>query len=1032
MISIHQRFILSLIIMFAAAVNSLEAFDTVNFAGLTVIPDDTEHTTAAEKLIEQTVYILGRDYGNYLQITERQHPDYSASFNIYTDETQSVISVKLSQNSSRKEKSTSLPLTLSYDTPRYLAGSLFFLWSSFHSYLEELVSEPPKYVDSLRTEYLTDTLVPEMNTPLIPMDLTVKSSGNFIAAFSLVTAEFDRQFRVVNQPGRSLYESGNYTSAGGVAVTPEGTVFLKPSMGRYLYKVSRADGTVSKVRAGIDLYGPFTALRDGSVIILNTQKKKAYRIAERKKRELGLYTGPYSYIAAMKTGPEGNIWIYDLAEKRIRIHSPEGKIIDSIVPVINAETGSSPVDFTVYDDGRFIVLYSTGTLAEFTREGIPIWRAEGYETPLGRESFPVAGKVAADSASGTIMIADTMGQRLIKFMEDYAANSPEDEIEELNSTGNDPAAAAVKKALIYESLGSLETARQLWEDALEAGSNEEEAYAAMDRIEIEIIRASIDRMKKKTLSVAKKIGHESARQYYSRTIQLYEKILSLDPEQDDIREEKGNFEKLFNQQGYQQKREELLAVKNITAEIFPALIQYYTRNPAGTVTLTNTGRKKIKIEELSIFINGFMDFPHTRSAEIEIPPGKTEVLDLYTIFNRSILDLEEDLPVNAKISITYKSGENQEKLEKTSTLLIHRRSAISWSDSGRLAAFITPNDNNVEIFSHHAVSAKSEAEKKYSLLPVKFLQALRITEALSSYSITYVKDPDSPAESVIGYPERTDTVRFPRRTLLIHSGDCDDSTSLLASLLESGGIETAVITSPGHVFLAFNTEEPKQNRWMFTTVDTSVISYQGTLWIPLESTVLDGGFIKSWRAASKEYSTYSPLGKTEFLPLKELRRMYPPVPLKKSIYPVTVPSKKDLRTALSTSFGLIEHELYIPILSALKKDSVEASGRKKILIKNRIGILHARFGNYKDAEKEFKECISTSPGFNSAYINLINLYKITKDAGNLNSIMEQIKLQNPELQVRLAEAAKDQDNNNVPIVRASKGTETNTFIWESE
>ncbi len=1032
MISTHQRFILSLIVMFGAALNSLGALDSINFASLTVIPDDTEHTTAAEKLIEQTASILGRDYGNYLQITERQHPDYSASFTVYSDETQSVISIELTQNSSRKEKSTSLPLSLSYDTPRYLAGSLFFLWSSFHSYLEELVSEPPRYVDSLRTEYLSDTLVPEMNTPLIPMDLTVTSSGNFIAAFSLVTAEIDRQFRVVNQPGRSLYESGNYTSAGGVTATPEGTVFLKPSMGRYLYKVSRTDGTVSKVRAGIDLYGPFTALRDGSVIILDTQKKKAYRIAERKKRELELYTSPYSYIAALKTGPEGNIWIYDLAEKRIRIHSPEGEIIDSIVPVINTETGSSPVDFSVYDDGRFIVLYSTGTLAEFTREGIPIWRAEGYETPLGPESFPVAGKVTADSASGTIMIADTMGQRLIKFMEDYASTSPEDKIVELNSTGDDPAETAVKKALIYERLGSLETARQLWEDALEAGFNEEEAYTAMDRIEIEIIRASINRMKKKTLSVASKIGHESARQYYSRTIQLYEEILSLDPGRDDVREDKGKFENLFNQQGFQQKKEELLAVKNVTAEIFPALIQYYTGNPAGTVTLTNTGGRNIKIEEFSIFINGFMDFPSTRSKEIEILPGKTVTLDLYTIFNRSILDLEEDLPVNAKIAVTYKSGENQGKLEKTSTVLIHRRSAISWSDSGRLASFITPNDNNIEIFSHHAVSVRSEAEKKYSLLPVKFLQALRITEALSSYSITYVKDPDSPAESVIGFPEKTDTVRFPRRTLLIHSGDCDDSTSLLASLLESGGIETAVITSPGHVFLAFNTEEPKQNRWMFTTGNTSVIIHQGTVWIPLETTVLDGGFTKSWRAASKEYSTYSPLGKTEFLPLKELRKLYPPVPLKRSIYPVTVPSEKDIQTALSASFRLIEHELYTPILYSLKKDSGEATGRKKTLIKNRIGILHARFGNYKDAEKEFKACISTSPGFNSAYINLINLYKITKDTGNLTRIMEQIKLQNPELQVRLAEAAKKLEENNDPIVRASRGSEINTFIWESE
>lgn len=162
---------------------------------------------------------------------------------------------------------------------------------------------------------------------------------------------------------------------------------------------------------------------------------------------------------------------------------------------------------------------------------------------------------------------------------------------------------------------------------------------------------------------------------------------------------------------------------------------------------------------------------------------------------------------------------------------------------------------------------------------------MKIAEALGKYGIKYTRDPDSPAESVIGFPEKIDTVRFPRKTLLIHSGDCDDSTSLLASLLESGGIETAVITSPGHVFLAFNTEEPKQNRWMFSTPETSVITYSGTIWIPLETTALNSGFTHSWILASREYSKYSNSGRTEFLPVRKLWRVYPPVPLKKVSMP---------------------------------------------------------------------------------------------------------------------------------------------------
>jgi hypothetical protein len=54
----------------------------------------------------------------------------------------------------------------------------------------------------------------------------------------MICVEFDSNFRILGQPGRSLYEAGSYTSAAGVAVTPGGTVYLKPSMGRDIYRFS--------------------------------------------------------------------------------------------------------------------------------------------------------------------------------------------------------------------------------------------------------------------------------------------------------------------------------------------------------------------------------------------------------------------------------------------------------------------------------------------------------------------------------------------------------------------------------------------------------------------------------------------------------------------------------------------------------------------------------------------------------------------------------------------------------------------------
>ena len=180
----------------------------------------------------------------------------------------------------------------------------------------------PEQAYALATEAFARTVLPGIPAMLLPTSVAVRPNGKLLAGFSLLCVEFDPAFRIIDQPGKSLYESGNYNYAAGISVTPGGTIFFKPTTGRDLYRLVEGMSRPQKLRAGVDLFGPFTTLPDGSAVIIDLQQKKAYRVTKEKRQSLELFTGPYSYISAIAVGPEGNIWVYDIAERRVRIHNP--------------------------------------------------------------------------------------------------------------------------------------------------------------------------------------------------------------------------------------------------------------------------------------------------------------------------------------------------------------------------------------------------------------------------------------------------------------------------------------------------------------------------------------------------------------------------------------------------------------------------------------------------------------------------------------------------------------------------------------
>jgi len=100
----------------------------------------------------------------------------------------------------------------------YLANVLFFLWSSRYGYLGERLAPAPELVEELPVEAIARSVLPDMPPVLVPTSVAVSGSGSLLVGFS-------------------LYDQGNYAYAYAVAATPAGSVFLKPGLGRELYRL---------------------------------------------------------------------------------------------------------------------------------------------------------------------------------------------------------------------------------------------------------------------------------------------------------------------------------------------------------------------------------------------------------------------------------------------------------------------------------------------------------------------------------------------------------------------------------------------------------------------------------------------------------------------------------------------------------------------------------------------------------------------------------------------------------------------------
>jgi tetratricopeptide (TPR) repeat protein len=440
-------------------------------------------------------------------------------------------------------------------------------------------------------------------------------------------------------------------------------------------------------------------------------------------------------------------------------------------------------------------------------------------------------------------------------------------------------------------------------------------------------------------------------------------------------------------------------------EVFPVFYQYYDNKPIGKARIKNLERAKVRDLKVSVYIKQYMDSPKVYEFPDELAKNEEIEIPLYALFNDRVLEITEGTKVAAEITLDYMlRAEPRSQVERATLSLNHRNAAI-WDDDRRAAAFVTANDPAVLRLGKS--TAGLVREHGYPALDLNLRIGIALNQALAEYGMNYVVDRSTPYSEFVEKKYAIDFLQFPRQTLEYRAGDCDDLAILYAALLEAVSVETAFITIPGHIYIAFSLQmTPQEARRFFSNPD-SVIETGDKTWLPLEVTKIQDGFLKAWDSGAQDWRKYKSSGEAGFYPIHEAWNVFAPVGLPGEGAALDLPSERTTATAYERELNrLIERELF-PRVEQLKAEISRSGGDVRLI--NRLGVLYARYGRQADAQKEFQKILSRGDYF-PALVNMGNIHYLNKELEQAKDYYQRAYRKDPEnptILVSLAKVAHD-------------------------
>ena len=421
--------------------------------------------------------------------------------------------------------------------------------------------------------------------------------------------------------------------------------------------------------------------------------------------------------------------------------------------------------------------------------------------------------------------------------------------------------------------------------------------------------------------------------------------------------------------------------------IFPALYAQYAEKPLGRFIVENIGTGIVSDLRASFSVGGLtaetrpVDLPRSLNA------GQAVTAELVAPISSDVLDSTDGGTATLTLTVSYRRGESH-STDITRQIRILNRNAIQWADDRRLGAFMTVS--NPVVLSWGGETAGSVTSSPTPVLTRNFLYAMQLYQSLGVAGIQYVVDPNSAYQSLSGDRAAVDFLRFPAETLTQGAGDCDDLSVLYATLLESVGVPTAFITTPGHIFVAYDTGTPESEARLLFAERDNLIYHDGKAWMPIETTILGEGFTRAWQTGALQWRQANEDGTAGFFTTQDAWSEHSPVTPSLSV----APPEPDINLIQSSVRRELDAFREIELDPRLSRLSDARSGATPAVL-NQRGILYATYGLLEKASEQFEQAL-TDNEYVPALINQANVLSVTGRHSDARAYLERARLVSPD------------------------------------